>query len=377
VQIAALLALCLMTAGFFELPAIAGSPRPKPVPISDDVLTVQGKELLRNGKPFLVKGVQIVALVAPPQVLRRRPWFFRAYLHFGPRMLEIARRLWYANTILFKFGQPGLDPLDPIYSPAYVDAVARAVHMARAMGFIVIASIDELPPSGTPFQSPLPTASTVRALGTLVRLFGTDRGIMIEPYNEPFSPSCAAGAPSNICSGMTPDAWRLWRDGSPGGPYVGMNGLIADARRQGAGNVILVQPLGHGGSLSGFPGGIVDPLGRIVYAVHPYFRFSGNSRLAWDTHFGRFAETHPVIADEWTANTRARICSDPPDGAPVQFLRYIAEKRIGLTAWALDLPGTIVRDYQGTPNTFVGFRCGDRGGGAGSLVQRLFAGRPP
>jgi Cellulase (glycosyl hydrolase family 5) len=337
-------------------------------------ISVRDTQLFRDRQPFLVNGVQILAFVAPQSVLQRRPWYLRAYQHFRTSLLQRAQTDWHANTILFKFGEPELDPESGIYSEDYIREVIQAVQLARGMGFTVIASVDELPPSGTSSQSPLPTASTANAVKTLAGLFGDDQGVMIEPYNEPFSPSCSAAILSTRCSGTTADAWGLWRDGALDGTYVGINTLIKAARSSGARNVILVQPLGHGGNFDGFPDGVADPLNKIVYAVHPYFQFSGTSPASWDAHFGNFAATHPAIADEWAANTKGKICSDPPGDIPREFLSYIAQRNIGLVAWALDLPGTIVKDYTGTPNTFAGFKCGDPGGGAGELVMEFFAG---
>jgi len=339
-------------------------------------ISVHGTQLFRDGRPFLVKGLQIVAFVGSPKVLESKPWYFRAYQHFGQNELNIAASSWHANTILFKLGQPELDPKDSLYTDAYIHEVTQAVHLARSMGFTVIVSVDELPPSGTSSQSPLPTEATIGAVKTLARLFGNDLGVMIEPYNEPFSPSCADAILKTSCSGVTPGAWAWWRDGSPDGAYVGVNALIKSTREAGAKNVILVQPLGHGGNFDGFPGGVLDPLDKIVYAVHPYFLFAGTSPASWDTHFGNFSATFPLIADEWGATSKAKMCSNPPKDVPMQFLQYIAQKNIGLIVWALDLPGTVVKDYHGTPNTLDGLVCGDAGGGAGELITQFFAGMP-
>lgn len=333
-------------------------------------ISISGREFLRDGAPFIARGVQVTGFVGSQSVLAQKPWYLGANRSFGRSELEVAQSTWHANTILFKLGQPELDPRDPLYTQQYIDDMVQAVRLAQSMSFTIIVSVDELPPSGTASQSPLPTSSTSRAVETLAKLFGNDPDIMIELYNEPFSPTCARGALSNACSGVTPDAWALWRDG--GGNYVGINSLIRTARTAGAKNVLLVQPLQHGGSFVGMPT-ISDPLHQTAFAVHPYFLFSGKTSAAWERNFGQFATNHPLIADEWALNSKAKVCEDPPEKAASEFLSFLSARAIGLVIWSIDLPGTMVSDSRGSPNTLEGFRCGEPGGGAGSLVAAYYA----
>lgn len=353
----------------------AGSAAATASAVSDGV-SVRGTQLARGGQTLVIKGVQIVAFVGTPPVLQQRVWYWNAHQNFGQQELSVAQAQWHANTVLFKLGEPELDPQSGLYSEPYIQEIRGAISLARSMGFVVIASVDELPPSGTASQSPLPGRSTLAAVTTLAKLFGADPGVMIEPYNEPFSPWCRK-VHSNRCSSVDAAAWALWRDGSADGTFVGMNALIKAARDAGARNVILLQPLGHGADFRGFPGGITDPLGQLAYAVHPYFRFAGSSVESWERHFGDFASDHPLIADEWGATSGDVTCSDPPPQKALEFLQFIAKKNIGLIVWAIDLPGTIVADYRGTPSTFEGRHCGERGGGAGELIQAFFSGTLP
>ena len=156
-------------------------------------------------------------------------------------------------------------------------------------------------------------------------------------------------------------------------------------REAGSQNVLIVEPLGA--SFAGYPGGLVDPLDRILFGIHTYFDQVGTTREEWDRRFGDFAASHPLLVTEWTetsqplgGNERRKPpwCEIAPMTRPLEMLHYFEEKGIdGVVAWAFDLPGTFVADLEGTPRTLTGFACGERGGGIGDLFQDYFQGTLP
>ena len=111
---------------------------------------------------------------------------------------------------------------------------------------------------------------------------------------------------------------------------------------------------------------IHDPLNRLAYGVHPYYTLNYCSPADWDANFGFLVEQgHPVIATEWCANTGLKgtvqgCCkgqsSEQMTEKAWSFVHYLGARRIGLVAWGIDAPGTIVTDITGTaPTTYEGF----------------------
>lgn len=91
-------------------------------------------------------------------------------------------------------------------------------------------------------------------------VFGTDRGVTFELFNEP--------APDRSASN-----WQIWASGgtlpNQTEPSVGMQTILTDLRNAGSLNVIFVDGLKSARTLLGVPP-LTDPLKRLAYAVHPY-----------------------------------------------------------------------------------------------------------
>jgi hypothetical protein len=95
------------------------------------VITISHSQLLRNGLPWMPRGVQIVGLVAPDGALSGK--YVAAHQQFGYAELQAAVAA-HADLVRFQVSQFGLDPQGPLYSTAYVDEVANAVQAARGLG---------------------------------------------------------------------------------------------------------------------------------------------------------------------------------------------------------------------------------------------------
>jgi Cellulase (glycosyl hydrolase family 5) len=369
-RLAAVLALLVTLAGL------------SPAWAKDD-LTVQGTKLYRDGQPFKVNGVQLMAFVAPLDYLQDPPAescrgtpppcpfkaYVNAYNKFGDKILGQAKAFG-ANTILFKVSSFGLDRKSALYDANYVMDVKEGVELARQHGFIVIVALQETRvageagPKGT--RSPIPDDISLRAAERVTRMFGSDPGVMIEPAVEPYSGKKRAA---------------MWKNYIQGGKeYPGMNKIISTIREAGGQNIIIVEPLSA--DFSDFPGGLVDPLNRTIYGLHSYFNFIGTTQDEWDRRFGKFAEQHPLIITEWNENSqeggenaheKVPWCKRGPMDLPLQLLHYFNEHEvIGVVAWSFDLPATFVADMNGTPRTMNGYACGQKGGGMGELFQSYF-----
>jgi hypothetical protein len=286
------------------------------------VITITHNQLLRDGLPWVPRGVQIVGLVAPDGALSGK--YVAAHQQFGFAELQAAVAV-HADVVRFQVSEFGLDPQGPLYSSAYVDEVANAVQTARGMGLAVILSLQAQPPAGEPTRCPLPDAGAERAWQSLAAMFAGDGDVMFELYNEP-------GVSA------TPAGWIQWRAGGeiiyPGGACqaVGMQTLINVIRALAPQNVIIVPSLNGEQSMAGRMR-VIDPVHRgdpqLAYGIH--YPSLTRGITFWDKTFGTASASVPVIVTEWDANSTTGCVPNAPATAQV-LLDYLASKWIGVSA---------------------------------------------
>ncbi|HET9769498.1 MAG TPA: cellulase family glycosylhydrolase, partial [Acidimicrobiia bacterium] len=252
------------------------------------------------------------------------------------------------------------DPLDALYSDAYVERVAAGVALARSHGLVVVLSVQDQGPSGGDSHAQ-PSAATIRDWQTLTALFNGDQHVIYEIFNEPQNKP-------------TPDGWEIWRNGGPpernqGTPAVGHQRVLEAIRATGATNVVIADAGQFGQRLDGVPL-LHDPLGQVAYGVHPYLTHSLREPDDWEPGFGFLASQYPVVATEWTAVSRVRFCRPEWETTAPQLVDYLQDRNIGMLAWAFDVLDTLILDWHDrTPTSLEGFRCGDFDHGAGELVK--------
>lgn len=328
-------------------------------------VSVLGSQLVKDGVPWLPRGVQIVGLVAPDGALSGK--YVDAHAHFGIGELRQAVADG-ADLVRFQVSQFGLDPDNRLYSPAYVSEIQSAVAMARSLGLAVIVSVQAEPPAGENTRCPLPDDGTARVWAELAQMFATDPYVMFELYNEP-----ALGANAGN--------WLLWLDGgelTEGNgetcQAVGVQSLIDEIRAEQAPNVIIVPGLHSEQTLSGMPIP-TDPANpfnpQLAYGIH-YPSLNGGINQ-WNKEFGRLSVRVPVIITEWDQNSLRGCSANTPAGSTL-LLDYLISKKIGIVGFAFDLPGTIIADWSYAPTTFTSFACGVPGGGPGQLLFNEFTG---
>ena len=349
----ALAAACLVALALPAARAQAASP----------AISVQGNQLLRNGVPWVPRGVQIVGLVAPDGALNGK--YIPAHEHFSAAELQAAVAD-HADVVRFQVSQFGIDPSGPLYSPAYVQEVQNGIETARSLGLAVIVSVQAEGPAGEMNRCPLPDSGDQRAWATLAPMFASDPGVMFELYNEPAPPP-------------TQTDWSRWLDGGevmfPGGSCqaVGMQTLIDGIRTVAPQNVIIVPGLRGEQTLRGMPQ-VTDPANpsdpQLVYGIH-YPSLVKNIG-AWDRAFGAVTARAPVLVTEWDANSTTNCLVNAPLEAQL-LLDYLASKQIGIVGFAFDLPGTIISDWSYAPTSYSAFACGAYGGGPGELLFSDFA----
>jgi sugar phosphate isomerase/epimerase len=314
-------------------------------------ISVQGTTILRDGAPWVAKGVTLVGLVAPPALSRGN--YAQARQQFGEDELKDVKSFG-ADLIRFQVSQGGSDPQSTIYSADYLKEVQSAVELARRDGFSVIVSLQAEEPSGLN-EMGMPNEKAQRAWQSLAPLFAADRGVMLELFNEP-SPNGPDAAPSHD--------WATWR--------AAMQPLVDKVRGTGAKNVLVVDGLFWSQVLKGAPQ-IQDPLAQIIYAVHPYYSKYLRNKSDWDDMFGDFSKTHAVMATEWSAVSFRQNCNSETPQFAADMLKFLRERRIGLVVWAFDFPRGIFVSVHGPLTTFNGFQCGPATQfGAGSLIAQYF-----
>jgi endoglucanase len=282
-------------------------------------VAVSGHRLTRNGAPWTPHGFYQIAFEVPPSELpNQKPFWTVAARNYNPaeytRMREFG-----ADSVRIQLAQPGMDPQDPRSTEAFRNKAMNAIRAARAAGLVVIVSVQDEPQTGDPKRdTALPGDATQHVWQTLAPVFGSDRGVMFELFNEPhIGPQAVVPFP--------PADWHRWAQT--------MNRTIATIRSFGARNVIVADGLQFAQQLSGAPE-LDDPLHQVVYAAHPYsLNRKDQDTKVWDEKFGDFAMTRPVIISEWGIGY---YCDSDTPLSSMAFLNYLNRRGIGLEAGAWD-----------------------------------------
>jgi hypothetical protein len=151
-----------------------------------------------------------------------------------------------------------------------------------------------------------------------------------------------------------------------GSDVIGHQALVNNIRTLGANNVILADGAAYSGQLQGIPMLSDTSGGRgIVYAPHTYYYTMANPASTWASRYGYLTATVPLISTEW--NYMPAACGTIRETLAPTFLSYLETNHIGLLAHALDVPGTIIKDWSWTPTT-----CSTATSGPGITTQNYF-----
>jgi endoglucanase len=331
-------------------------------------ITVDGRLLMDNGRAWVPNGVQITGLVAPDADLTGK--YIQANAHFGAAEMQAAVAD-HVDLLRIQVSEFGLNPADPLYDPGYLAEIESGVALAESYGLNVDISLQAETPAGNEIRCALDDSGAATDWSELASAFAGDPNVMFELYNEP----ALAATSTN---------WQLWLQGGitttgvSACTAVGVQSLVNEIRAVGADNVIILPGLSGEQSLAGIPK-VTDPADpsdpQLAYGIH-YPNLTQES-TEWDSEFGNAAERHPVIVTEWQANSLPNSVSSCVANTPsvaTLLMDYLASKDIGIVGFAIDLPGTIVADYNYTPTSFANFTCGVAGDGAGQLLFGNFAG---
>lgn len=317
------------------------------------VVSVSAGKLLKDGRSWTPHGIVQIAFVAPPAA--QTGVFLEAYQHYTPSDYS-AMRNYGIDSVRIQASQPGLDPQNALFTSAFRSQVIDAVRAARAAGLVVILSVQDEEQSGERKEdvASLPNAATQRVWSSLAPVFKGDHGVMYELLNEPNLPP-------------NPGNWRKWASS--------MNATLETVRASGARNVAIADGLLFAERLGGAPD-LRDSEKQVVYASHPYAHHAEDQHEpAWETKFGQFARTHPVIVTEWTTVPKYYCDLESPKYAE-QFLTYLNQHGIGLMTYGWDFSGSrFGSTFYGSPprlSAYEGLKCGDAGFGPGRAIERLY-----
>ena len=335
-------------------------------------VVVRGKDLLRDGHPWIPHGFyQIAFEVAPANLAKAdHPFWATAYQHYKPAEYQ-AMRAAGADSVRLQIAQVGADPLSPTFDRKFLGKALHAVRAARRAGSTVIVSVQD--ETHVPGDKPidLPDEGTQRVWREIAPRFANDRGVLYELLNEP------RPAPN-------PGNWQRWAQA--------MNATIHTVRASGAGNVVIADGLAVGHVIDGAPL-LADQ--QVAYASHPYtLKLPANGQKvapwqgpdgqrspAWQAQFGTFAQHAPVIITEWLSG--GYYCDANTAESTVQFLQYLQQHQIGLEVGTWDwAPGGFGSARWHFPDdqvsSFSGHTCHQPGYGLGEVVQAWYnTGVPP
>ena len=316
-------------------------------------VTVEGNRFYRDGAPWVAEGVTLVGLVSPEAGGRRSRPTPRRGRRSAPACSTRSGGS-APTSCASRSARPGSTRSRRPTTRPTATTCWRGSPLTRAAGFNVIVSMQWQGAAGPPDPTGLPSATTRRAWREIVPAFAEDRGVLLEIFNEP-----AIGH-------SRPEDWKTWAEATQ--PLIDM------LRRAGSKNVLLV-------------GGVAvrAVLRRRAAARRPArparLRRASLPRASttrpapqWERKFGDLAETHPVMATAFNAQAGGGYCRPELPEQTAALLDYLDEKRIGLVAWALDMPN--LRKPDGSYTTLDHLVCGQRNdggrGGAGQMIHEYF-----
>ncbi len=353
------------------------------------LVSVSGKVISRDGKPWIPHAFQQVAFVSPPGYTSAagalQIFLTAAQSYKSTEYTQMVQQG--ADCVRIQFAQTGVDPKGLYASQTFTNNVVAAAKAARGAGLTVILSDQDEAQTGETNEPGLPGGGAQGAWANLLMTapwIGQDTGIVLEIYNEPFVGVTPEGPPPTA-------EWVQWQ--------TAMNALISTIRGTGAKNVLIADGLEHAEELTGaLP--LTDTVSPVIYGSHPYAHnyqdqnaagvdANGNvvAGAGWNVMFGTFAANNPVMVTEWG---NGYYCDNITGTTDVAFLQYLQGLGVGLVAttwdWAgpnfgsirVNFPDSTVTSFPtaGTPICHVNAQTGetviDDGVGPGQLVQTWY-----
>jgi endoglucanase len=323
---------------------------------------VRGKELFRDGRPWIPHGFYQIAFEVAPANLPRtdHPFWATAQENFRPEEYQEMRASG-ADTVRIQIAQSGADRESREFDAAFLQKALNAVRAARNAGLTVIVCVQGESHVPKVAALPLPGPGTKRVWERIAPAFKDDRGVLFEMLNEP-QPATSR------------QNWMDWK--------AAMMVIVRKIRETGAQNVLIADGLESGQTLEGAP--LLDDA-QTAYASHPYADKhsgqEGQTREAWEKKFGLFAQRAPVIITEW--HFGGFFCDADTPAATLRFLHYIEDRHIGVVVGTWDWPPAGFGNARwgfpdGKFSSFSGLSCHQAGYGLGRVIEEWYTtGRIP
>ena len=356
-------------------------------------ISLKGAAWLRDGKPWVPKGVVITGFLAPEPYLKGV--YAKARRLWGPDLLRNLKSVG-VDTLRFNLGLAGVDPsnamadgrLTPAMKKQYLADVQEAVSLAKANGMVVILTLTDGEPTGFSGSESTPGREAARAWTALAAMVANGPAVILGAFNEP-----GFGGEARIDEDPSP--WQAWRTGYQ---------MVVDAiRGAGAKNVIMLNGISTSRVWRRNTDANVprDPLGKLAYDIHPFPTDNqqqtrgGKKRISYvnardiDHWLDGWCDRHACLVSAFyigIGNDGRKNCYDAQSGvgatAPQmtrEFLDYFNRRRIGVMIFAGDWSHRLFDNpaaRQPRLTSFEGFKdCrGDPSMGPGEMLRDLWAG---
>lgn len=358
-------------------------------------VTVGGGQFLRDGKPWIPKGVVVTGLLAPKEYIKGT--YANARAVWGETFLRQLQDAG-ADALRFNVSMAGLDPTNPMkdgrmtaaMKKAYLDDIVAAVALAERYGMASFVTLTNGEPTGFDTSEETPGPEAARAWAVLGPALANRPSVAFIAFNEP-----GFGGASTIDT--QPEPWSRWRTSFQ---------LMVDAiRKTGARNVIVLDGISTSrvwrkNTDANIP---KDPVNQLAYDLHPFptdgqLRHKGGSaKLDYyrpsdiDHWLDGWCDRHACLASAFftgvSNNPQKANCydsSNTPGGngdsprITQAFLNHFTKKKIGVMAFAGDWnfrvfdkpgrPGAQLTSFKG----FTNCRSGEKSHGPGELLSQTW-----
>lgn len=315
-------------------------------------LHVEGNQLVRNGKPFRMIGVNHSGTeYACAQG-------YGIFDGASDDTLATAIASWHANTVRVPLNEDcwlALNGVKPAYSGAtYQKAITDHVAMLLRHGLVVIVELHWNAPGTYLADGQQPMADADHALDfwkSVAPMFKDSSDVVFDLYNEPYI---------NTSNAQTSDAWACWRDGCtitqarniPGGwRSAGMQQMLDAVRGTGATNVVMMGGLEYSNDLSGWLSHMpIDPLKQIAASLHLYNFNACKDTTCWNAQNAPVALKVPLVTGEIGEDTCGHSFVDGymqwADARGISYLGWT------FNAWDCKTGPALITDQAGTPTGF-------------------------
>ena len=285
--------------------------------------------------------------------------------------IDAAAASWCANTVrlqVFQFALMGPGKTGVSVNTTFLGRIEGEVSTALNDGLDVVINDQTEGGGSNAVALGMPTTQTEAFWKVMAGLYGHNPDVIFDLFNEPRR----ANFPTEA------GTWKFWKNGGSyhGYHFIGMQPLARYVRSLGARNLFVIEGIHTGGTLDEVISHQIVGAGPLEYGInHPGEVTATHNSTDWYLRFGYAAKKVPMTDTEWTNYSSRRSCwKDAPKSVPA-FLKYLAKKGMGLTAWTL-VPGVLAKSADLADPTVIksNWACKNTGlnEGAGALIMNWF-----